>query len=313
MIRVNLLIGCTACGKSPVALELARRLGGEILSVDSMKIYRRMDIGTAKPTPRERQCVPHHLVDIVEPHESYSLGRFMEDADRVIHEIAERGKPIVAEGGTMMFVRGLLSGVFKGPPADPDFRHKLRARAAREGTEALHGELARIDPAAADRIHPNDLRRVERALEVYHATGQPITRLQTQWESAGGGPYDCRVAAIRRERETINRRINARVRSMIDAGLVDEVRSLLADPTGIGEQAAQAVGYAEIIRHLRGELTLEEAVEQIKANTRRLAKAQRTWIRRMPGVRWLDASDSDTVEFVADRLWALWDTSSPAS
>ena len=311
-IRVNVLIGCTACGKSAVALALARRVGGEIVSVDSMKVYRRMDVGTAKPTRRDRERVPHHLIDLVEPSASYSLGRFIEDADRAIGQIAGRGRPIIAEGGTMMFVRGLLSGVFEGPAADAGFRRALRVRAVAEGTEKLHQELTAIDPAAAARIHANDLRRIERALEVYHATGTPISRLQTQWEREGGSRYDCRVVAIRRDRESTARRINARVRAMIVAGLVEEVRGLLVEPGGIGPQAAQAVGYAEIIRHLKGELTLAEAVEQIKINTRRLAKAQRTWMRRMPGVRWLDASESDDVEALADRVWALWEKAGEA-
>lgn len=306
-IRLDLLIGCTAGGKSAVGLELARRLGGEILSIDSMKIYRRMDVGTAKPTIEERTRIPHHLIDIVEPSESYSLGRFVEDADRVIGEAAARGIPLVAEGGTMMFVRGLISGVFNGPPADPGYRQALRGRAAREGSAALHAELARVDPAAAARIHPNDLRRIERAMEVYHAHGRPISELQTQW-SASTGPYDCRLAAIRLTKEDLNRRINARVKQMIAGGLVDEVRSLLAEPTGIGEQAAQAVGYAEIIRHLRGELSLDEAVEQIKINTRRLAKSQRTWMRRMPGIRWVDVTESDRVPHIADRVWRAWES-----
>ncbi len=307
MLRVNLLIGCTACGKSAVALESARRMGAEILSVDSMKIYRRMDVGTAKPTLEEQRLVPHHLIDIIEPNESYSLGRFIEDADRVIRDIAGRGRPVVAEGGTMMFVRGLLSGVFEGPPADPEFRRQVRERAAREGTAVLHAELTRIDPEAAGRIHPNDLRRIERALEVHHATGSPISRLQTQWEASSAGRYDCRVVAIRRDRAEMSKRINSRVKSMIEAGLVEEVRSLAAAPGGIGEQAAQAVGYAEIIRHLNGEFPLEYAVEQIKINTRHLAKAQRTWMRRMPGVRWLDAGSHDTVEGLADRAQKLWE------
>ena len=218
-IRLNLLIGCTACGKSAVGLELARRLGAEILSVDSMKIYRRMDVGTAKPTVEERARVRHHLIDIIEPSESYSLGRFVEDADRVIRDTAARNQPLVAEGGTMMFVRGLVSGVFDGPPADPDYRQTLRDRAAREGTAALHAELAAVDPAAAARIHPNDLRRIERAMEVYRAHGRPISELQTQW-SGTTGPYDCRLAALRMPKEDLNRRINARVRQMIATGLV---------------------------------------------------------------------------------------------
>ena len=175
-IRVNFLIGCTASGKGRVALALAERLGGEIVSVDSMKVYRRMDIGTAKPSREARAEVPHHLIDVVEPGDAYSLARYVEEADRAIRDIAGRGKPVLAVGGTMLYLRGLTAGVFQGPGADPEFRRALRQRAAREGTPALHAELARLDPTAAERIHANDLRRIERALEVLHLTGTPISR-----------------------------------------------------------------------------------------------------------------------------------------
>lgn len=302
--RVNMLIGCTACGKSSVALTLAERLGGEILSIDSMKIYRRMDIGTAKPSPEDRARIAHHLIDIIEPAEGYSLGRFMEDADRAIQEIDSRGKPIVAEGGTMMFVRGLLCGVFEGPAADLEFRRVLRERAAREGTATLHAELAKIDPGAAARIHPNDLRRIERAMEVYQACGLPISSLQTQWEQSRGR-YDCRVVALMRPKEELHRRINTRVHDMISKGLVDEVRELLASPGSMGDQAAQAVGYAEIIRHLAGELPLDKAIEQIKINTRHLAKSQRTWMRRMPRVRFMEVGEQEGLDEIVDRTLVL--------
>lgn len=305
-VRVYLLIGCTAAGKGRVGLELARRIGGEIVSVDSMKIYRRMDIGTNKPSRKARQVVPHHLIDIVEPSESYSLGRFVEDADRAIQDIVGQGRAVLAVGGTMMYVRGLVSGVFEGPGTDPAFRQMLRERAAREGVAALHAELAAVDPVSASRIHPNDFKRIERALEVYHLSGSPISARQTQWD-APGGRYDCRIVALRRPREEANRRINARVRQMIEAGLLDEVRSLLAEPAGISPQAAQAVGYAEIIAHLQGRCSLDEATEQIKINTRRLGKHQRTWMRRMPGITWVDLSPEDTVESVADRVQQAWE------
>lgn len=301
-----MLIGCTASGKSRVGFELARRLSGEIVSIDSMKIYRRMDIGTAKPSAEVRQQVPHHLIDVVEPSEAFSLGRYVELADMVIRDIAGRGRPVLAVGGTMMFVRGLVSGVFQGPSADMDFREELRARAAREGTPRLHAELTAIDPAAAERIHPNDLRRIERALEVYHKTGVPISTLQRQWEQLHPS-YDCRVVALRRQKEEANARINTRVHRMIEAGLVDEVRSLLAEPADIGDQAAQAVGYAEIIAHLQGRCSLDETVERIKINSRHLAKHQRTWMRRMPGIQWIDVQNEDTVEGIADRVEQAWE------
>ncbi len=301
--RIHLLIGCTASGKSRVGLEIARRLGTEIISIDSMKVYQRMDIGTAKPSAEIRREVPHHLIDVIEPSDAFSVARYLELADKAIRDIAARDLPVLAVGGTMLYVRGLTAGVFEGPGADPELRSAIRRRAEQEGMAALHAELAKIDPVSAERIHPNDLRRIERALEVYHLTGTPISCLQTQW-AGDESPYDCRLVALRRPKEEENRRINARVKRMIDAGLVEEVRGLLAEPAGIGDQAAQAVGYAEIIAHLRGEMAFEEAVEKIKINSRRLAKSQRTWMKRMPNIQWVDVADDDRPEQVAERVLA---------
>ncbi len=302
---VYMLIGCTASGKSAVGLELARRMDGELVSIDSMKIYRRMDIGTAKPSATARAEIPHHMIDVVEPSESYSLGRYVEAAYDAITDILRRGKPALAVGGTMLYVQGLVKGVFEGPPADPEFRQAIRERARTIGIPAVHAELAVVDPAAAAKIHPNDLRRIERALEVHHATGSPISQLQTQWEQAQS-PFDWRIVGLRRSKEEASRRINARVKRMMEAGLLAEVQSLLAEPNGIGPQAAQAVGYAELIAHLNGQLTLDEAVEQIKINTRRLAKHQRTWMRRMANIQIVEIGEDDTVEGVADRVEEKW-------
>jgi tRNA dimethylallyltransferase len=300
-----MLIGCTGGGKARVGLELARRMDGEIVSVDSMKIYRRMDIGTAKPSADVRADVPHHLIDVVEPSESFGLGRYIEQASDAIREIDSCGQPVLAVGGTMLYVMGLIRGVFEGPSSDAAFRRELRDRAEREGTEALHAELARVDPAAADRIHRNDLRRIERALEVFHTTGSPISELQQQWESTER-PFDVRVVGLRREKGDANHRINMRVKRMIDRGLVDEVRRLMDEPDGIGEQAAQAVGYAELIAFHKGECSLEDAIERIKMNSRRLAKHQRTWMRRMPEVTHVDVAESESATETADRVQAVW-------
>ena len=305
-LRIDVLIGCTASGKSGTGLELARACGGEIVSIDSMKIYRHMDVGTAKPSAEARAEIPHHMIDVAEPSESFGLGRYVEMADDAIRDIVARGKRAIVVGGTMMFVRGLIEGVFEGPGADPAYRAELRGRAEREGSAVLHGELAKIDPEAAARIHPNDLRRIERAMEVYHVSGKPITELQQQWGQSRER-YDCRLVALRRPKEEASRRINVRVKRMIDAGLVDEVRLLLAEPEGIGEQAAQAVGYAEISDHLAGKLSLDEAVEQIKINTRRLAKHQRTWMRRIPGIQWVDLEADDSAPEVAARVLEAWE------
>lgn len=302
--QLTFIIGCTASGKSKLGFELARRIGGEILAVDSMKVYRRMDIGTAKPGPAERSAVPYHLIDVVEPHEPFNAAAYVHCADAAIHDIARRGSPILVVGGTALYIKGLCEGLFEGPGENPELRATLRRRAAAEGTPALHRELQQVDPQAAERIHPNDFQRIERALEVFAATGQPISALQTQWKEAPQR-YHCRFAGLRRVKEDQSRRINQRVRRMMEAGLLEEVRRLLADPRPLSVQARQAVGYAELIEHLQGGCSLEDAVERIKINSRRLAKHQRTWFRRFPGVTWFDVAEDEPVEAVLERLW-VW-------
>jgi tRNA dimethylallyltransferase len=300
-MRVNFLIGCTGSGKGRLGRMLAERIRAEIISVDSMKVYRRMDIGTAKPTAEDRVRVTHHLIDVVEPWESFSVAKYVEAADAAIRDIAARHRRVLVVGGTCLHIKALSEGLFEGPGASPEIRAEIRRRAGIEGTAALHRELSRIDPRAAERIHPNDLRRIERALEVFRITGRPISELQQQWDQARWR-YDCRFFGLRREKDDQSHRINRRVHRMIELGLVEEVRSLLADPRGLSDAAAQAVGYAEVIAHLQGRCSLEEAVEQIKINTRRLAKSQRTWFRRWRDVAWLDLDEDESVESVVERL-----------
>jgi len=303
-VRVDFLIGCTGSGKGAVGRAVAERIGAEIVSVDSMKVYRRMDIGTAKPTREERARVPHHLIDVADPWESFSVARYVEAADAAIRDITARGRRVLVVGGTCLHIKALSEGLFEGPGADPQIRAEIRRRAGREGAAALHRELARIDPRAAQRIHPNDLRRIERALEVFRLAGRPISELQQQWD-APQRRYDCRFIGLRREKADQNHRINLRVQRMIDRGLVDEVRLLLSAPGGLSDVAAQAVGYAEIIAYLRGEDALEDAVERIKINTRRLAKSQRTWFRRWRDVAWVDVAAAEPVEQIAQRVLTL--------
>ncbi|HUU21378.1 MAG TPA: tRNA (adenosine(37)-N6)-dimethylallyltransferase MiaA [Phycisphaerae bacterium] len=299
MIRVHFILGCTGSGKGAAGREIARRVGGQIVSVDSMKVYRRMDIGTAKPTPAQRAEIPHHCIDLVEPSEHFSVARFVEHADRAIGQIHAAGAPILAVGGTALYIKALSEGLFEGPGADPEIRASLQGRAEAEGLAALHAELARVDPEAAGRIHPNDAKRIVRALEVYRLTGTPISELQQQWDRSRQR-YDCVFIGLRRGAEDAARRINARVKRMIELGLREEVAALLAEPAGLSDQAAQALGYAEMIRHLRGEIPLDEAVEQIKINTRQFAKRQRTWFRGFRQTHWIDVAPEDTPETVAD-------------
>jgi tRNA dimethylallyltransferase len=305
--RVITILGCTASGKGGVARALATALSGEIVSVDSMKVYRGMDIGTAKPTAAQRAAIPHHLVDVADPWEAFSAAEFVQLADKAVAEIHARGRPVIAVGGTVLYFKCFYEGLFAGPSADESIRAEIRARAKREGLDALHAELARVDPEAAARIHRNDLRRIERALEVYQLTGAPISELQRQWDSDAirRPEWDWRLIGLRREKEAASRRINERVRRMIADGLVDEARRIWSAPRGPSQPARQAVGYSELFDHFDGTLSLDDAIERIKIDTRRLAKQQRTWLKRLDGVSWVDVTEDDSVEAVAERVRAL--------
>jgi len=296
-----LVLGVTASGKGRAAFELARRLDGEIVCVDSMKVYRRMDIGTAKPSQEARQQVRYHMIDVVEPSESFSVGLFLEKANAAIEDIRSRGKAVIAVGGTALYIKALLYGLFEGPGGDEQVRTELRVRAAAEGLASLHRELARIDPEAAGRINPNDAKRIVRALEVYQLTGKPISGFQKQFE-AERTIQDWTIIGLRRERAVECHRINARVKKMIDLGLVDEVKSLLAEDKPLSRQARCAIGYAEVIGYMEGRMSLDDAVELIKKNTRRLAKGQRTWFKTFRPMHWIDIGSEEPPESVMDRV-----------
>lgn len=296
-----LILGVTASGKSRVAFELARLLDAEIISIDSMKVYRRMDIGTAKPGKEARRQIKYHLIDVVEPSEEFSVGRFLELAEEATSSITQNNKPVVAVGGTALYIKALLYGLFEGPGSDEKIRLQLEREAEEQGLTRLHRQLREFDPAAADNIHPNDAKRIIRALEVYKITGKPISSMQKQFD-ADGPRDDWTVIGLRREKEVENKRINARVKKMLELGLVDEVASLLAEERPLSKQARCAIGYAEIIEHLSGKITLEDAVEQIKKNTRRLAKGQRTWFKTFKEVNWLDVSEKKTTEGIVNKI-----------
>ena len=299
-----LILGVTASGKSKLAFDLAQTTGAEIVSIDSMKVYKRMDIGTAKPASERQKQVKYHLIDVVEPFESFSVDRFLALTDAAIEQIQAAGKPVIAAGGTAMYIKTLLYGLFEGPPAEDKLRQELKDRVQTEGTAKLHAELTAIDPTAAERIHPNDERRIIRALEVYQLTGKPISSFQKQFESQQMR-RDWTIIGLRRPKTIESSRINLRVKKMIEAGLVDEVRSLLAEDKPLSKQAGCAIGYAEIIDHLNGNLSLEEAIEKIKINTRRLAKGQRTWFKTFKNVNWIDAAEEDTADDILQKTLAV--------
>jgi tRNA dimethylallyltransferase len=295
-----ILTGPTASGKSDLALELAERLDAEIVSMDSMALYRGLDVGTAKPTEAQRRRVPHHLLDVLNPWDSASVAWWLEQAGQCCREIAGRGRRPLIVGGTPLYLKALLHGLFEGPPGDEELRTRLAEEAARAGLQALHDRLARVDPVAADRLHPHDLRRVIRALEVWELTGRAISAWQSQWHrevDPAAGPGVPRCLWLDLPREELYARINARVERMFGGGLIEEVRTLRALPRPLSREAMQALGYKEVIRHLDGLASREETVALIQLRSRRFAKRQITWFRHLPECR--PAS--------AELTRALWD------
>ncbi len=316
--RFPIIAGPTAGGKSAlgveVALELERRglPRGEVVSADAFQVYRGLDIASAKPTEAERRGVRHHLIDVIEPSEAFALADWLRRAEAAIEEIRSRGVTPVVVGGTHLYVKSLLDGFMGGPGGDEALRDRLRGMPPSE----RRAELERVDPAAAARIHPNDERRTVRALEVYRLTGRPISEQQGQWDDAGARPRDRVLVGLEWGVEAINRRINARVRAMVEAGLVEETRRLL-ERGALGPQARQALGTKQLLPLLEGlspgqpasSARLEEAIERIKIETRRFAKNQRTWLRRLrqtPGSLWIpgeEAAGAASAQYVVNQCF----------
>jgi tRNA dimethylallyltransferase len=306
-----ILTGPTACGKTALALELAGRLDAEIVGMDSMTLYRGMDVGTAKPTPRERARAPHHLLDVLDPWESGTVAWWLDRAAGACRDIAARGKRPLFVGGTPFYLKSLLHGLFEGPPGDARLRRELEAEAGREGKEALHAKLAAVDPRTASRLHPNDVRRVVRAMEVYRLTGRPISAWQQTWDTAAfadaAAPPPAPIPAVVLElpRDVLYDRINRRVGAMLDGGWLDEVRRLRELPRPLSREAAQALGYRELLAYLDGTGgTWDETVTLIRTHTRQFAKRQLTWFRHLPTLRPVPADAPDAVDRVL-RVWGV--------
>ncbi|MGD9126528.1 MAG: tRNA (adenosine(37)-N6)-dimethylallyltransferase MiaA [Planctomycetia bacterium] len=297
------LTGPTGGGKTEIALSLAERLDAEIVSMDSMAVYRYMDIGTAKPTPEEQRQLPHHLIDVVNPDEMYSLARYLDDAKQIVSQIRGRGKEVLFVGGTPLYLKGLLRGIFEGPEADPELRESLRQVAETSEPGELHRRLQKIDPASAERLHPNDTRRLIRAIEVFEKTGSPISKFQEQFEH--GRPAEaCHVFVLNWDRETIYDRINRRVDTMLEKGLLDEVRQLREKFPKLSHTATQGVGYREMLDFLDGKLPdLATTAELIKQNTRRFAKRQYTWFRSLTESRFLDVAEPLNVPEIVSKFF----------
>ena len=306
------LTGPTACGKSEIALHLAPLLQAEIVSADSMAVYRGMDIGTAKPSPEARAAVPHHLIDVADPAETFSVGRFVALASAALADLRARKRTALIVGGTPLYLRALLLGLFDGPPADPALRARLMAEAREEaGRAELHRRLAAVDPEAARRLHRHDVKRIVRALEVHALTGRPISSLQTQWSAGRRAPAldACRVVVLDRRTDDLRERVRRRTEAMFAAGLVEEVRGLLRRAGGLGRTARAAVGYAEVVAHLERGVGLEETVEGVRRHTWRVVRKQRTWLRRFGEDARLEIAPEEPPEKVARGLYkwiATW-------
>lgn len=281
------LVGPTGVGKSAFALELAAGLGAEILALDSMQVYRRMDVGTAKPSPAERARVPHACLDLVEPSERYDVSRYLADAHAAVARAAASGRRALFVGGAGLYLRALARGLFDGPPHDPVLRGELNERARRAGSPALHAELAGVDPASAARIHPNDAKRVVRALEVLAQTGRRLSEWQRQWAGPGEDRPELRLVGLALPEHEHAERMHARVQDMLAHGWVEEACSIRAFP-GFGPTAIQALGYREVLALADGELSVEECAERVVQVTRRFVRRQHTWFRSFAGIRWLD-------------------------
>jgi tRNA dimethylallyltransferase len=280
------LTGPTGSGKSALALDFAAQLGGEIIAMDSMTLYRGMDVGTAKPSFEDRRRVPHHLIDVLDPWETASVAWWLERAGECVRDIEGRRRRVLLVGGTPLYLKAILSGLFEGPPGDAIIRNRLTTEAEAIGVDGLHAQLAAVDPRTARRLHPNDLRRVVRALEVWEVTGRPISEWQTQW-NANTEPQSARVFCLDRPREELYTRIDRRVHDLIAAGWLDEVRRLRELPRPPSREASLALGYRELNDFLDDMRGWDETVALIQQRTRNFAKRQLTWFRHLPGVRFV--------------------------
>ncbi len=282
MKKILAIVGPTASGKTRLSIELAKELDGEIISCDSMQIYKKMDIGTAKPTPEEQSQAIHHLIDIVEPTDDFSVVEYVDEAKKKIDEIMSRGKLPILCGGTGLYLENIINNTdFSDSGRDDRFRKMLEERAISEGVDGLYAELCLIDPESAEKVHKNNVKRVIRALEIYHATG----KTKTEWDKESRkkeSPYDVTIIFLDyKDRQKLYDRIDLRVDIMLEMGLLNEVKDLLqAGEERLSQTALQAIGYKEMIGFIRGESSLDESIELIKKNSRNYAKRQLTWFRR---------------------------------
>lgn len=294
-----IIAGPTGIGKTETVLKLAEPLGAEVISADSMQVYKRMDIGTAKPTPEERARVRHHMIDVVEPDEPFNAARFREMAEPIILRLHSAGKPVFVAGGTGLYIKVLTQGIFPCPEGDEEIRQRLKDEAHKLGNEVLFERLQAIDPAGAASIHPNDTYRIIRALEVFELTGRPFSEHHNAHHFKDI-PYRTLKIALTMDRAILYERIEQRVDRMLEQGLLDEVQGLLDDGFSPDLKSMQSIGYSHAVKFLRGEFSFDEMVHTIKRDTRRYAKRQFAWFKADPEMTWLEPGETDHMRKMVD-------------
>lgn len=301
-IPLVVITGPTASGKTDLAIQTALQLKGEIISADSMQIYRYMNIGTAKPDLKKRQGIPHHMIDICDPNDDFNVAMFQKQAVEVIRHIAERGRLPILTGGTGLYINSIIYPMnFTNADDDQKYREKLNVLLSKNGAEWLHKQLEKIDPRSAERLHPNDTRRVIRAMEVYHLTGKPMEAYRQEFNKLES-PYNLLIYGLTMDRQKLYERINLRVVKMIDTGLIHEVKGLLSKGYTKELVSMQGLGYKEIVDYLKGLTTLDESIRILKRNTRRFAKRQISWFKREEQIIWMDPIKMGSLKAVEDYL-----------
>lgn len=289
-IRVIAVIGPTASGKTEIGLKLAQRTGGEIISVDSMQIYRWMDVGTAKPTPEMRRSVPHHLIDILNPDQEYNSGKFAADADNIIQSLHNQGKPSILVGGTGLYFRALIHGIIPVQTISDSIRKRIRQMSSEKGPVYCHKKLSQLDPKSAEKLHPNDISRVSRALEVVLETGKSIQEFQQQHQFQQKR-YDILYLGANWSRDLLYDRINSRVYQMVNDGLIEEAKNLQKMGYQSDLPSLNSIGYKQAIDHINGNMNLEDMIADIQQKSRHYAKKQITWYKKDPSIQWLDKNN----------------------
>lgn len=302
MFQPIFIAGPTCVGKSGIAIKLAQKLRAEIVSCDSMQVYQGMDIGTAKPSNEEQKSAPHYMISLIPLTQEYNVALYVNDANKAIDKIQTNNKIPLVVGGTGLYMKALIDGLFSGPSGNEEIRMKLEKRIEKEGLSILYDELKKADPQSSEKIKPQDKRRIVRALEVYYVTGRPISTFQKEWVAE---KKDAVIIGLNRERKDLYERIDERVERMFEDGFVNEVRMLIGQGLRENKTAGHALGYKEILNYIYGKYTLEETKELVKRNTRRFAKRQLTWFGKDKRIKWVVINNSNSIDDIVEKILVL--------